>query len=334
MIQTKPELLNSSTIDVARQYVTVGLSPFPIKLDGTKEPAFSGWRAFAERVATDRELTTWFWSGRFGIGITGGTASGNLIVLDFETIDGFRRWGALLNEAERAALARSPVIRTPKGGRHVYVRTTEPVRGCKLARTVKGETLIETRGCQHYVVAPGSPPSVHSTGIPYTVARAGWLDGGPFAPMPVRVFNGLAVKAAELNEYTRPSRTEVVGDCPVDTTVRGDRPGDHFNARATWGDILRPHRWTVFRSTPEATYWSRPGKSPVGVSASTGHCKGPSGNDLFYVFSTSAAPFEAETSYSRFAVYALLYHQGDFTAATRALGWAGYGNSARKVVSR
>ena len=64
---------------------------------------------------------------------------------------------------------------------------------------------------------------------------------------------------------------------------------------------------------------------PAGVSASTGHCKGPSGNDLFYVFSTSATPFEAEMSYSRFAAYAVLNHRGDFGAATKALANAGYG---------
>jgi putative DNA primase/helicase len=63
------------------------------------------------------------------------------------------------------------------------------------------------------------------------------------------------------------------------------------------------------------------------VSASTGHCKGPSGRDLLYVFSTSAIPFEAEVSYSRFAAYALLNHRGEFAAATKALTNAGYGIS-------
>lgn len=333
MIQTDPELHNSPTIEVARQYVAAGLSVFPVKLDGTKEPAIVGWRAYAERHPADHELIAWFGRGRFAIGITGGAASGNLIVLDFETIDSFRRWGASLDESERTALARSPVIRTPKGGRHVYVRTITPVRGCKLARTATGATLIETRGCQHYVIGAGSPVAVHSAGVPYTIARTGWLDGGPFTPMPVETFNALTMKAAELNSYSRPVHHDVVGDRRPHDVV-GDRPGDHFNSRVSWADILGPHRWTVYRSTSGASYWSRPGKSPAGVSASTGHCKGPSGNDLFYVFSTSAAPFDSEVSYSRFAVYALLNHRGDFTAATRALRLAGYGQPARKAVLR
>ncbi len=263
--------------------------------------------------------------GRYGIGIPGGQASGNLIILDFETFDGFIRWGDALDHCERAALAGSPVICTPKGGRHVYVRAVEPIRGCKLARRADGSTLIETRGCQHYVVAPGSPPAVHPTGIPYTFASRGWIDGASYTPVPVNLFNGLAARAAELNEYIRPARAAVVGDDRPAGGVDGDRPGDHFNGRVGWTDILGPHGWQVFRRTSGATYWSRPGKSPPGVSASTGFCTGRSGHDLLYVFSTSAAPFDAEMAYSRFAAYAILNHNGDFKAAARALGRAGYG---------
>src|SRR5262249_42289775 len=39
----------------------------------------------------------------------------------------------------------------------------------------------------------------------------------------------------------------------------------------------------------------------------------------FYVFSTNAYPFEHETSYSKFAAYALLNHNGDYKAAARAI---------------
>lgn len=162
---------NALTLGTARCYLAAGLSVFPVKVNGTKEPAFGGWRAYGERKPADWELRTWFQhQGKFGIGIPGGSASGNLVVLDFEAIEPFQEWGRSLDKVERAALAGSPVIRTPKGGRHVYVRCTGPVKGCKLARMATGETLIETRGCQHYVVAPGSPPAVHATGIPYTVA--------------------------------------------------------------------------------------------------------------------------------------------------------------------
>jgi hypothetical protein len=223
------------------------------------------------------------------------------------------------------------VVGTPKGGAHVYCRTAEAVRGCKLARSATGETVIEIRGSQHYVVASGSPAACHPLNRKYRLLRAGWLDGGAWEPMPLVVWHDLTVQAAEQNEYSRPAAREVVGDRGT-TATAGERPGDHFNTRVSWGDILKPHGWDVFRSTSGgATYWSRPGKKPAGVSASTGFCKGPSGSDLLYLFSTSAVPFEAETSYSRFAAYALLNHRGDFRAATRALGLAGYGKSLPTV---
>ena len=149
--------------------------------------------------------------------------------------------------------------------------------------------------------------------------------------MALEVWYGLTVLAADLERVQQArSAREVVGD-RHEQTATGDRPGDHFNARVGWSDILSPHGWQLFRTAGGTTYWSRPGKKPVGVSASTGFCKGAGGNDLMYLFSTSAAPFEAETSYSKFAVYAFLNHHGDFRAATRALGQAGYGKPAHKT---
>jgi len=201
------------------------------------------------------------------------------------------------------------------------------------ARTVDGSCLIETRGSNHMVIAPGSPLAVHPSGKPYRLIRAGWIAGCPFEVMPLDVFHGLTVYAADLNEHVRPAAWKVVGDTLAAGEI-GNRPGDHLNGRAGWSDLLSPHGWTVYRSTAGATYWCRPGKSPAGISASTGHCRGPSGRDLFYVFTSSAPQFEPRKSYSRFAVYANLNHNGDFKAATRALGRAGYGTTIRKVVMK
>ena len=161
--------------------------------------------------------------------------------------------------------------------------------------------------------------------------REGWLDGGSCEPMALAAFHKLTVHAAELNEYRRPAARVVTGERAA-VPARGDRPGDHFNARVPWGDILCPYGWKLFHATAGAVYWCRPGKSLSGISASTGFCKGPDGNDLLYVFSTSAAPFEAEASYSKFAAYAILNHRGDFPAATRALARAGYGSRLFSLV--
>lgn len=318
------------TLGVALAYRAIGVSTFPVKCDGSKEPAYSGWREYADRQPTLDEVHCWH-SNRHshGIGIVGGAASGNLSVLDFEARSAFEAWGRRLSAEDREALKRCPVIASPRGGAHVYCRLPEPVKGMKLARTTAGETLIEVRGMQHYVVAPGSPANCHRSRRCWRILRLGWLDGDLWEPVPLDVYHSLTVYAADLNEYVRPAAREVVGDHQGGKA--GDRPGDHFNTRVRWADVLTPHGWRAFRASGVVTYWTRPGKRE-GVSASTGHCRGPSGNDLLYVFSTSASPFEAEVSYSRFGAYALLNHRGDFGAATRALGMAGYGLSARKGV--
>jgi hypothetical protein len=315
-------------LKAANTYRSLGVSVFPVKLDGSKEPQFSGWREYAGRLPTQAELVRWFGRLRCGIGVAGGVVSGNLAVLDFETRAAFASWCALLTAEDKKHLARCPVIRTPGGGLHVWVRLFEPVRGMKLARDATGKTLVEVRGCQHYVVAPGSPPAAHPTRRPYVLAKLGWLDGQPFDPMSLDAWHNLTLHACELNEYARPAAREILGDRPSRRV--GSRPGDAFNGVVGWAEVLRPHGWRVFRTSRLTTYWTRPGKES-GVSASTGFCRGESGMDLLYVFSTSAAPFEAEQSYSRFAAYALLNHHGDFKAASRALGFAGYGDPLPRI---
>ena len=68
------------------------------------------------------------------------------------------------------------------------------------------------------------------------------------------------------------------------------------------------------------TSWQRPGKT-IGISATTNY----GGADLFHVF-TSSTDFEPDTSYSKFAAYTLLHHQGDYSAAAAALRADGFGS--------
>src|SRR5579871_5751111 len=205
--------------------------------------------------------------------------------------------GAMLCEDDRYHLSRCPVVCTPGGGAHLYLRAPESVKGKKYAMDESGKCLIETRGDGHFVVAPGSPPNCHQSGKPYRLLRTGWFDGASTEFMPMETFHTLTIYAATLNKYIRPTVHKVVGDLQTAGSI-GNRPGDHFNGRIAWNDVLGPHGWKTYQTVGGTTFWTRPGKS-TGISASTGFCRGPSGTDLFYVFSTNAAPFEAEISYSR-----------------------------------
>jgi len=103
-------------------------------------------------------------------------------------------------------------------------------------------------------------------------------------------------------------------------------PGDDYNAKVTWEQILEPLGWSkVYTTRDKVSAWRRPGKND-GISATTNHA----GNDKFFVFSTSTQ-FEAERSYSKFAIFTLVEHGGDFTASARALRAQGYGEQRKEL---
>ncbi len=103
----------------------------------------------------------------------------------------------------------------------------------------------------------------------------------------------------------------------------GDRPGDIFNARATWAEVLEPHGWTFVYERGELTFWKRPGKTTQGISASTG-MRSKCGQSLLHVFTTNGGALSDEHNYSKFSAYTILNHNGDFSASAKALRAEGY----------
>lgn len=104
---------------------------------------------------------------------------------------------------------------------------------------------------------------------------------------------------------------------PVAPSAADDgRPGDDFNQRGDVRAVLQRHGWTLSKPG-DNEYWRRPGKT-AGSSATLK-------DGVFYVFSSSAAPFEPNQAYSPFAVYALLQHGGDYATAAAALRQEGFG---------
>ncbi len=162
-------------IDCARRYLSAGLKVFPVRTDGTKRPAVPHWTPYRDREATDDELRQWFEAENCGIGIACGLGSGGLVVIDHESDGAYREWRTHLGELA-LALADAPLVRTPGGGWHVYLRCKNPPGGTKLAMDANGETWIETRGSGNYVLAPGGNPAAHESGKPYTWEAFGWLS--------------------------------------------------------------------------------------------------------------------------------------------------------------
>ncbi|MFD4934457.1 phage/plasmid primase, P4 family, partial [Streptomyces virginiae] len=256
--------------------------------------------------------------------------------------------------------------RSPSGGLHLHYRVTGGAPGnTKLASRLAREDeltederdvlarhprkrilrgLIETRGEGGFVVTAPSHGSVHATGRPYEL-----LDGGPATMPTITVEEHQALHAVCRMLDTVPAdepvdhaseRPEALapldeaaaflfgGGGPTASTAGGLTPGDDFEQRTGWPDILTPHGWKGLFVSGGTTYWQRPGKDGREPSATTGHRMD---RDRLYVFTTSTE-FIAERPYTKFGAYALLNHSGDHSAAARELRRQGYGAPAPEPV--
>jgi hypothetical protein len=321
----------------ALRYLEAGLSVIPIKRDGSKAPPVR-WDPYKDRLPTKDEVLAWFSGERSpGVGIVGGMVSGNLLVLDFEFLDLFEEWCALVETARPGLVARLPVVETPgkcdtMRGRHVYARSSGPsVPSNKLARITKAEaerrtgdtgrtTAIEVKAEKGYVLAPGCPADCHETGRLYE-----HVAGPPIEETPTLTEDEVELLLGCARALERGDKASADREPAPAGGDNNNRPGDDFNRRANWADVL-PGGWKKVRENGEVIYLCRPGKDE-GVSATIGYCRSARAGPKLYVFSTNAEPFEAERSYSKFEAYTLLNHGGDFKAAARDLAGKGYGAS-------
>lgn len=295
----------------ARAFTESGLSVVPADVH-EKRPR-GKWKQYQARIAEPGQLTAWFEKGEASIGVITGRISDNLEVLDHDDKELWGAFCALLESQAPGLLARLPIVQTQSDNHHIFYRCDEVVGNLKLAR-VPGEgaewsTSIETRGEGGFVVtAPSSG---------YRMLQ------GKLTKIPT-------ITAAERHTIFEAARAfdqipdEHIAE-PADfrTGNNGSRPGDDYNDRADIGPLLMANGWTMAYSQQvngrQAKYLRRPGKRD-GHSATLDFLAGK-----FYVFSSNAGPFQAETSYSKFAVYALLEHGGNYAEAARALSLQGYG---------
>jgi hypothetical protein len=310
---------------LAKRLVASGLSIIPIRNDGTKAPSVK-WKEYQSSIANPDTLIKWFEpKSRNGIAIVTGSVSGNLEVIDFDDLPSYNLWVELVQQQGQGALLdRLPVVGTPSIGRHIPYRCQEGIEGNqKLAqqrlRDGSLKILIETRGEGGYILTVGCPPKCHPLNKTYDLIQ-GDLSSIPEISREERHF--LLQAARALNEDLHTDKEKIPG-----YSHEHGRPGDTFNNQASWNEILLHHDWVKVYQKGETTFWRRPRKSGPGISATTNH----HGLDLLYVFSTKAAPFSAETAYTKFTAYTLLNYNGDFSAAVASLGVNhGSGNRAQR----
>lgn len=318
----------SKILETALQLAAQNISVVPVATDGSKRPGINSWKEFQQRRATPEELLAWF-NAAEGVGVICGKVSGNLEMLELEG-----RAVAAKMHLDIAEIAKNSglehlwqklnsgyVETTPSGGLHWLYRIDGEVPGnTKLARR-PGENgnidvLAETRGEGGFVIVAPTNGTCHPSGGAWTM-----LIGGP-ASIPTITREERDALHHLFSMFDEIPKAEYIAE---EIKVKSDgplSPGDDYNRKVSWNQILEPLGWTkVYTTRDGVTAWRRPGKSE-GVSATTNHA----GTDKFYCFTTSSV-FDAETSYSKFAAYALIEHAGNFSQAAKALRQLGYGET-------
>jgi hypothetical protein len=153
-----------------------------------------------------------------------------------------------------------------------------------------------------------------------------WVNGPPTAA-PAALEVKAVLKAFRRIAEPKPPNPKQ-GSATKGSEEADGRPGADFNRGGDIRPVLQEAGWLLLDEQDGVGYWRRPGKTDGQHSATTDFVPG-----LFYVFSSNAAPFEANRSYTKFAVYALLKHGGDFAAAAKDLTEQGYGAPPRSAAS-
>ena len=322
-------------LQAALNFYDAGVSVVPAAVDGSKAPIGS-WKKYQSERANREELIQWFGSGHIGIGIITGHISGNLEMLELE---GRAVSSGLLEEAKEIAfnsglsdiwdlITNGYVEASPSGGVHFLYRVSdEPISGNqKLARRPgegdSVEVLAETRGEGGFVVTAPSSGSTHPSGSPWIL-----LKGSPATIADLTMEQRNAIHAVFRSLDSMPVKESIELALKNPKSSDNLKPGDDYNNKANWKDILEPKGWKIVFTANGVTYWRRPGKD-IGISATTGRNDG----DNLYVFTTSSS-FEAEKPYSKFAAYTHLEFDGDYSRAASALRSQGFGSTLSSLPS-
>ncbi|WP_260615188.1 phage/plasmid primase, P4 family [Microbispora sp. KK1-11] len=334
---------DNAILQAAHALANAGLCVLPAAPDGTKRPAVP-WKEWQHTRPTPEQLDTWFaGGGHQGLGVVCGAVSGGLEMLELEGRAVADNLLAQMTELAHASglgdlwrrVAGGYMEVTPTGGIHLLYRVTGPVAGnTKLARrpgppdpatgrpTI--ELLAETRGEGGWVVVAPSAGTTHPSGKPWTLAAGG---PGSIATLTeaerdalhhlAGAFDAMPIGPQDL--HAQPDGTRLFTQPAPGYEDGGVPPGDDYNERTTWDEILIPLGWTRVWQRGNEVFWCRPGKS-TGISATTGR----NDADNLFVFSTST-DFEPERPYDKFGAYAHIHHGGNHSQAARALLAAGYG---------
>ena len=280
--------------------------------DDPKKPTVNSWTPYQKKPMVLAAAKKHFVNG-VSIGVICGKVSGNLECLDFDQPDLYKPFMETLTSINPGLVAGLVKRQTPSGGYHLIYRGEAPVSGSqKLALTENGKsTLIETRGEGAYFLTTPSPG--------YKVMERSLLDVPTLSTEEVDLLHSIAKSFTEKQEPVRVQQKHRV-------TVDGTRPGDDFNSKCDFPDLLESNGWhTTGRVIQGREHWTRPGKKTGSNSATL--------NELgLFVFSSNAGLPTGPNN--AFSVYTHYNHGGNYSAAAKELARQGYGEKDIPVPKR
>jgi putative DNA primase/helicase len=314
-----PPSTTVNVFDAALAWYDAGACILPVAADGSKQPTVK-WTEYQKQRPTREQVITWERHAQ-GLGMLCGAVSGGVEMFELEgqaVAEGLhielRRMFEEAGYTELWAKLQTYVERSPKGGIHwIFVVEGGRVAGnTKLAKRPAPtpddphhvDTLIETRGEGGFTILAPSGGSTHESGKPWQL-----LSGQP-GQLPVltvdevETLHRLARSFDEMPELPEPVRPAV----PIERRTGELTPGDDYNQRTDWADLLVPAGWKHVATRGGVRHWRRPGKNE-GISATTGYDSHGQGYDLLFVFTTSTT-FQSERSYDKLGAYAVLHHGG------------------------
>lgn len=297
--------------EIAEQYLELGLSVLPVSKE--KIPMLKEWKDLQKRFLDPGE--TIIFERAYGIAIVCGEISGQLEIIDIDTK--YDNQGYSLDFLKKAKLlAPFTVQRTPSGGYHLIYRHQGISKGNKkLAGWMASDKklyFLETRGEGGYFVA--SPTQGYK------------MESGSFDSIPTITsqqhdelfelaysYNEIPIEEYEPSEPVSPVRQQHI------VALSGLSPFSDYDNKADVVSLLQQHGWKYSHRTGSKVHLKRPG-SDNKYSGNWDEQRG-----WFSVFSPNTE-FEPQRAYRAYAVYAILEHQGDFSAASKALYEQGYGD--------
>jgi hypothetical protein len=293
--------MTANNAELARKLAMIGWYVFPCKPD--KTPATQ--HGYHDATLDLAQVAAWWKTlPEAVIGIA--CSMSGLFVLDLDrhpgAPDGVEAFSQLATDIGHPETRVGPVQTTPGNGCHLIFTAPAEEPGISIPAKLIPGVDIRYNGYICTGTLPDGRAYQWQPGHDYT---AGLTLPPPWIARMIVAYNRMAAE---------PKRSAA----PRPITPGSLSPGDDFNARAQWGQVLEG--WRHSGSQSDVEYWTRPGKR-AGISATVNY----SGKDNLYVWTTSTPPLEAEHSYSKFAAYALLHHDGDYKAAARDLAAKGYG---------